>query len=202
MLWSPLLFNLGPCHLSTAKCELWWTLFWRSRVLYRDSAVLTSLPSSTAESLGDLSQVVLFSVFVSFLPSLPTRDCTVFPKICSWCMSVCIDSYTSCIYLGAATSQLLPNNCRLLTLWYRTLEREHSPWPRRHCVLQRQEEGKGWGEVWGLTLHWVKLHPFLSVHSLFIFLKMWLLRQRNTYFSEEVLSNRVQCTQISSERGY
>lgn len=30
-------------------------------MLYRDSAVLTSLPSSTAESLGDLSQVALFA---------------------------------------------------------------------------------------------------------------------------------------------
>lgn len=133
--------------------------------------MLASFPGSTAKSLRDLSQVVLFSVLVSFLPSLPSGGCTSFPKICFWCVSVCIESYISCIYLVATTLQLLPDNCRLLTLWYRTLERECFPWPRRHCVLLRWEEGKGWVEVWGITPHWTKLHPFLPLHSLFIFWK-------------------------------
>lgn len=61
-------------------------------MLHRDLAVLASLPGSTAEGLGDLSQLVLFSALVSFLPSLPTGvcNCTIFPKICSLCVSVWI----------------------------------------------------------------------------------------------------------------
>lgn len=66
----PSLFNLGQCHLFTTKCELCWTLLWRSRVLCRDLAVLASLHSSTAEGFRDLSQVVLFSVCVCSLSAL------------------------------------------------------------------------------------------------------------------------------------
>lgn len=95
MLCSPLAFNSGLCHLSTAKRELWWTSLWSSRVLFRDLAALAPLPIST-EGLGDLCQVVLFSILDSFLPSLPIRDCTIFPKICSWYISVYKESYISC----------------------------------------------------------------------------------------------------------
>lgn len=108
---------------------------------------------------------------VFFLPSLSSGTHTRFPRMCFWCISVCIESYTSCVCLGAATLLLLPNNCRLFTLWYRTLERECSPWPRWHCVLLRGKAGKDWEGVRGMTLHWVQLYPFLPLHSSFIFLK-------------------------------
>lgn len=150
--------------------------------------------------LVKLSSALYVSVF--FLPSLSSGTHTRFPRMCFWCVSVCIESYTSCVCLGAATLLLLPNNCRLFTLWYRTLERECSPWPRWHCVLLRGKAGKDWEGVWGMTLHWVLLYPFLPLHSSFIFFKnMCLLWQGNTYFSW-VLSDRVQCSQISSEHGY
>lgn len=91
MLCSPLSFNLGQCHLSTTKCELCWTLLWRSRVLCRDLAVLASLHSSSKEGFIKLSQVVLFSVCVCSPALFVYWDPFQISQIRFWCISVCME---------------------------------------------------------------------------------------------------------------
>lgn len=128
----------------------------------------------------------LFSCPLCLLGPIPDFPDTLLVHICMY--------GTSCVCLGATALQLLPNNNRLFTLLYRTLERECSPSPRRHCVLLRRKEGKDLEGVWGITHHWIQLYPFFFF---FFFLTC-------ASFGKEIfiLAKSVQCSQISSERGY